>query len=113
MARPRERDEQRALASERIGLLFEEARRCAASSNLEAASLRVRRAVALAKRCNVRLPGSLRSCFCRWCGAYFSSEGVRCRLNPRQRRLERTCLKCGRVRYHPYGGSRSGRPSRI
>ncbi len=105
MARPRERDEQRALAAERIGLLFAQAGGCAASSDYEGASLRVRRAVALALRCNVRLKGDVRQLFCRRCGAYFSSDAVRCRLNPRQRRLERTCLRCGSVRYHPYGGA--------
>ena len=102
MARPRERAVQGGIAQERIGILFKQAAELASAGDFDGASRRVRQARDISLRCNVRIPRGLKLRFCRKCLAYFSSESFRCRLNPKDRRLELRCLRCGHTKYLPY-----------
>jgi len=102
MARAREKGEQKSIASERVRLLFAQARDFAAASDLESASRRVRQARDICLRCNVRTPKEYRLCFCRRCLTYFTGATLQCRLNSQHRRVELKCLKCGHVTVQPY-----------
>jgi len=101
MAYQREKREQRDLAIERIRLLFSQAARLA-SSDVDAACRRVKMAWNIATRCNTRIPRDLKLRFCRKCLTYFTTRTCRRRLNPDHKRVELTCLRCGRVKYAPY-----------
>jgi RNase P subunit RPR2 len=68
----------------------------------ESASDYAGRAHSIALRCNTRVPPGLKALYCRKCGSYYGFGRVRVRLNARLRRVERRCLNCGRVSFHPY-----------
>jgi RNase P subunit RPR2 len=102
MARARERGEQRDVALERVRILFAQALELARDGDVGSASKRVRAAMNICTRCNVRVPREYKPLFCRKCMTIHTSETMRCRLNPLARRIERRCLTCGRVAVQPY-----------
>jgi ribonuclease P protein subunit RPR2 len=102
MARGREKGEQKEIAAERIGILFSQAEALCRDGDLAAASSRVRQARDISLRCNARIPRELKARFCRRCLTYFSSETMMCRLDPVERRIRMSCLRCGHVAFMPY-----------
>jgi RNase P subunit RPR2 len=108
MARAKERGQQRDLAYERVMVLFAQADALASEGDVESASRRVRRAVDISTRCNVRLPPDLKLRFCRGCLTYYTSLTSRRRLDSENRRLRITCLKCGRTKNRPYIKKKKG-----
>ena len=101
MARPREREEQRQIALDRIRILLGQAELLAGVDS-EAAKRRVKMARSISLRCNVRMPREQKVRFCQSCMAYFTSATLRCRLDPREHRVTMTCLICKHTEYVPY-----------
>ena len=102
MARAKERGQQRDLAFERVVILFAQADALACLGDVDAASRRLKRAVEICTRCNVRLPTELKLRFCRGCLTYYTSGTAKRRLDPKNHRLRITCLRCGKTRNRPY-----------
>ncbi len=99
----RDKDKVRGLAVERIRILFDRAQ-SVCGGDVASASELVRLAHGIGVRCNVPVPADLRRRYCRKCFSYFTSANMRCRLEPKNRRVELKCLCCGYVRMRPYGG---------
>jgi len=99
------RGETRRIAIERIGILFDMARRTF-PSDPALAQRYVDTALRIATRCRVRLPREYRLHVCRKCNG-FLVPGETCRVRIRQRRephVAITCLKCGAIKRIPIRG---------
>jgi ribonuclease P protein subunit RPR2 len=84
------------IASERMGILFNEAERAARRGENGLSERYVALARAIGMRYNVRLPSGLKRRACQKCGA-FLVPGRNLRVRFRGGKTVWTCLKCGNV----------------
>lgn len=101
MAKRRRKADERAIARERIRILFDEAEKAAHDGRLDRADRYVELARLVGMRYNVPIPRDLKSFMCRKCGAYLL-PGETSRVRTRGTRVATTCLRCGHVRRVPF-----------
>jgi RNase P subunit RPR2 len=102
MGSRRDRGRGRDIASERIEILMGQAAEAASGGDLETADRRVTQAKAISLRCNARIPREYGTRFCPKCSGYYSSQTLKCRLDPVRHRVRMSCLRCGHAAYRPY-----------
>lgn len=85
------------IAKERINILFSEAKK-----RKEKADRYVFLARKIAKKYNLKIPKELKRTYCHYCYAYFTSENVKVRTNPKTRCVEYHCLACGKITRYGY-----------
>lgn len=108
MAKRRRKADERAIARERIRILFDEAEQAALEDRLDRADRYVELARLIGMRYNVPIPRDLKSFMCRRCGAYLL-PGETSRVRTRGTRVATTCLRCGHVRRVPFTRERKER----
>lgn len=108
MSKRRRKGEERAIARERIRILFDEAERAALDDRLDRADRYVELARAIGMRYQVPIPPDLKPFMCRRCGAYLL-PGRTSRVRTRGDRVATTCLRCGHVRRVPFQKERKRR----
>lgn len=101
-ARRKNKEEGREIAFERIEILFGLADKSALSGDLDLADDYVVKARKIAMKFNVRL-GRYKRRYCKYCYKYLlPGKTFRVRTNPAEKRVEVTCLRCGRKIFFPY-----------
>lgn len=108
MAKRRRKADERAIARERIRILFDEAEKAGLEGRLDRADRYVELARLIGMRYNVPIPRDLKSFMCRKCGAYLL-PGETSRVRIRGTRVATTCLRCGHVRRVPFTRERKER----
>lgn len=108
MAKRRRKDEERAIARERIRILFAEAEQAALEGRLDRADRYVELARRIGMRYQVPIPRELKPFVCRRCGAYLL-PGETSRVRTRGTAVATTCLRCGHVRRVPFRRERKER----
>jgi ribonuclease P protein subunit RPR2 len=88
------------IASERINLLFDEARKTYKKSP-QLANRYVEIAKKIAMKAQVSLPSHLKKKFCKKCSQYLV-PGLNCRVRIRNKKLIYYCLKCNNYMRFPY-----------
>jgi ribonuclease P protein subunit RPR2 len=102
-ARRRVKEEQKKIAMERAGMLFDLADDSALSGDVEKAHRYIESARNIAMRYNLRIPKRYKRRFCKYCYAYLlPSVTSNVRIDPREHRVEVKCLKCGRTMLYPF-----------
>jgi ribonuclease P protein subunit RPR2 len=101
--RRKTRDEQKEIASERIGILFALADASALKKDFDSADKLVAQAKKIAMKYNLRTPQALRRKVCKFCGRHLL-PGVtsKVRIKSKEQRVEARCLSCGKVMYYHY-----------
>ena len=101
---------QKAIAKERINILFKEAERAAKQKKLNLANRYVELARKIGMRYNVRIPREFKRKFCRYCHAYMR-PGVSCsvEIDPKKKLINVKCLSCHRIIHYPYKGGKNGK----
>ena len=91
------------IAKERIGILFDLAKQCALSGEVELSNRYVKLGRDISMRHNVRIPGKLKGKFCKYCYSYLApARTTRVRINSKKHRVEVFCNNCERKMYYPY-----------
>ncbi len=97
------RREQREIASERITRLFEEADKAALAGELELSDEYVGNARKISIRNNLPIPSELKRKYCRHCYKYLlPGKTSQVRVNSREKKVDVSCLLCGKKSCHPY-----------
>ncbi len=94
-----QRDSNRKIALERIGILFG----LADKAEDKLADRYVYLARKIAMRYNLKLPKSLKQKFCHHCYIYFKPDRVVVRTSTKNKAVEYTCAKCNKVTRYGYG----------
>ncbi|MEM2918184.1 MAG: ribonuclease P [Candidatus Altiarchaeota archaeon] len=104
MIRKKGKEIQRQIALERIKILFGLAEKVALQEeDLELANNYVKKARAIAMRCNARIPSMLKRKFCKFCHIYLlPGRTSKVRINSAKKRVSVQCLNCKREMYFPY-----------
>ncbi|OYT26771.1 MAG: ribonuclease P [Candidatus Altiarchaeales archaeon ex4484_96] len=97
------RGEQKKIALERIKALFVEAEAAALKGDLDLANEHVFSAKKISSRTNTAIPSVLKRRYCRYCYHYLHPGlSSKVRTNPAKKRVEVSCLRCGRKNFYPY-----------
>jgi ribonuclease P protein subunit RPR2 len=97
----RDREKQGNIALERIERLMSLADKEAASGNLGQADKLIQLARKINTKTKTKIPKELKQRYCKHCYCYLMpGRTSKTRINSKQKRVEVSCLKCGRQMYY-------------